>query len=91
MSPDKIKMSKGGEKLETVIGRGEDEEMPVFEAGAFDIDVTDRSKFGKKLVDGEFLNRYVPHGAIERHTMRQLIDSVLLIGADEFQCTEVRL
>nr|GMC59931.1 beta-(1,2)-xylosyltransferase [Ipomoea batatas]GME16816.1 beta-(1,2)-xylosyltransferase [Ipomoea batatas] len=88
MSPDKIRMSKGGEKLETVIGRGEDVEMPVFEAGAFDIHVTDRSKFGQKLIDAEFLNRYVPQGAIQRHTMRQLIDSIQLVGPDDFQCTE---
>ncbi|CAH9138801.1 unnamed protein product [Cuscuta epithymum] len=88
MSPDKIRMSKGGEKLETVRGRGEDEEMPVFESGAFDIYVADPSQLGKKLVDYDFLNRYVPQGSIGKHTMRSLIDSIQLVSEDDFQCTE---
>ncbi|VFQ58669.1 unnamed protein product [Cuscuta campestris] len=79
MSPDKIKMSKGGEKLEMVMGRGEEEEMPVFESGAFDIQVSDPSKSGKKVV---------PQGSIGKYTMRELIDSILFTGAEDFQCTE---
>ncbi|KAF5951166.1 hypothetical protein HYC85_009110 [Camellia sinensis] len=76
MHPDKIRMSIGGERLEAVMGRGEDEELPVFESGAFDVEVVDRSSHGRKLVDDEFLNQYVQFGADSQHTMRGLVDSV---------------
>ncbi|PIN01806.1 glycoprotein 2-beta-D-xylosyltransferase [Handroanthus impetiginosus] len=88
MIPERIAMSKGGEKLESVIGRGEDEELPSFEDGAFEIAVTDISKIGKKLVDQEFLDKYVQEGAIGRHTMRGLIDSIRLVDATGFSCSE---
>lgn len=88
MNADKILMSTGGEKLATVVGRGEDEELPVFQARAFDIEVAERSSIGKKLVDRDFLNNYVEEGAISRHTMRELIDSIHLVGSNEFQCSE---
>lgn len=90
MNADRIKMSRGGEKLATVIGRRDEEELPVFEDGAFEIEVMERSNVGKKLVDEDFLNDYVPNGAIDRHTMRALIDSIGLVGPSEFQCSEVR-
>lgn len=90
MNADRIKMARGGEKLATVIGRGDEEELPVFEDGAFEIAVMERSNIGKKLVDEDFLNNYVPNGAIDRHTMRALIDSIGLVGPSEFQCSEVR-
>ncbi|CAL5397030.1 unnamed protein product [Camellia sinensis] len=81
-------MSIGGERLEAVMGRGEDEELPVFESGAFDVEVVDRSSHGRKLVDDEFLNQYVQFGADSQHTMRGLVDSVKLVGANDFQCSE---
>ncbi|GMP88921.1 hypothetical protein CsSME_00040727 [Camellia sinensis var. sinensis] len=89
MHPDKIRMSIRGERLEAVMGRGEDEELPMFESGAFDVEVVDRSSHGRKLVDDEFLNQYVQFGADSQHTMRGLVDSVKLVGASDFQCSEV--
>ncbi|XP_073058888.1 beta-1,2-xylosyltransferase [Primulina eburnea] len=88
MVQDRISMSNGGEKLESVIGRGEDEELPYFEDGAFQIEVSDRSRIGEKLVDEEFLDKYLPEGAVHRHTMRGLIDSIRLVDATEFTCSE---
>lgn len=81
-------MSSGGERLEAVIGRNEDEELPVFDSGAFDIEVADGLNHGKKLVDEGFLNQYLQHGEISRHTMRNLVDSIELTGAKDFQCFE---
>ncbi|CAL5440198.1 unnamed protein product [Camellia sinensis] len=89
MHPDKIRTSIGGERLEAVMGRGEDEELPVFESGAFDVEVVDRSSHGRKLVDDEFLNQYVQFGVDSQHTMRGLVDSVKLVGASDFQCSEI--
>ncbi|KAL4554712.1 hypothetical protein LXL04_037314 [Taraxacum kok-saghyz] len=92
MHPDKIKMSAGGEVLESVIGRGEDEELPEFELGAFDLEVSGKSKSdGKKLAGEGFLNEYLQKGEVSRHTMRDLIDSIQLVGANEFECSEVRV
>ncbi|XP_022843527.1 beta-(1,2)-xylosyltransferase-like [Olea europaea var. sylvestris] len=88
MVPERILMSKGGEKLESVIGRGEDEELPNFEAGAFEIEVSDKTRNGKRLVHEEFLNNYVQEGAIDRHTMRGLVDSIRLADSTEFICSE---
>ncbi|XP_057795271.1 beta-1,2-xylosyltransferase [Salvia miltiorrhiza] len=88
MIPEKIGMSHGGEKLESVIGRGESEELPDFEDGAFQIEVADRSRIGKEMVDQGFLNKFVEEGAIGRHTMRGLISSIRLVDADEFVCSQ---
>lgn len=91
MNPEKIKMSKGGEDLESVIGRSEDDELPEFEFGAFDLEVGVKSKRrGEKLVDEAFLNEFVQRGAVSKHTMRDLVDSIRLVGANEFECSEVR-
>ena len=91
MIGEKIVMSKGGEELEMVLGRGEEEELPLFKPGAFQIEVLERSKKGKKLVNVDFLNNYLPNGAIHRHTMRQLVDSIELVGPNELNCSEVSL
>ncbi|KAF9611214.1 hypothetical protein IFM89_027764 [Coptis chinensis] len=88
MDVEKIKMSSGGEKLESVIGRGEEEELPSFDVGAFEIEVSDGKDIRKKLVDDEFLDEYVPNGAIHRHTMRSLIDSIRLVDSNEFKCSQ---
>lgn len=90
MSGDKILMSRGGEKLETVVGREEEDELPIFQDGAFEIEVTERSRFGKKLVNNKFLDNYLEEGVISRHTMRSLVDSIRLVGPNEFHCSEVR-
>ena len=90
MVPERIKMSRGGEGLEEVIGRGEEEELPEFQNGAFEVD----GGVGflgppRGLVDGEFLDWYVPRGEIAKHTMRDLIRSVRVVTPGEFQCHEV--
>ncbi|KAK4420820.1 Beta-1,2-xylosyltransferase [Sesamum alatum] len=88
MVPERIEMSRGGEKLESVIGREEDDELPNFRDGAFEIEVGDRSRVGKKLVDEEFLDKYLEEGTIDRHTMRGLIGSIRSVDATEFVCSE---
>ncbi|XP_051133730.1 beta-1,2-xylosyltransferase [Andrographis paniculata] len=88
MIPDRISMARGGEKLESVIGRGEDEELPSFDDGAFEIQVSDRSRNGEKLVDLGFLDQYIQEGEIHRHTMRSLVDSIRLVDDTNFICSE---
>ncbi|KAL3614779.1 hypothetical protein CASFOL_040440 [Castilleja foliolosa] len=88
MNPEGILMARGGENLESVIGRGEDEELPRFRDGAFQIEVINRSRSGKKMVDEVFLDKYLNQGAIGRHTMRELIDSIRLTDASEFNCSQ---
>lgn len=89
MNPGKINMSHGGEVLESVIGREEDEELPVFLPGAFDIRVEDEAKFGEKLVTPYLLQRVFPRGEVRRHTMRELMKSIVLVPRSEFKCSEV--
>lgn len=90
MVPDRLKMSAGGERLEEVIGRTEQEELPAFQDGAFEIDggahfVGQR----QRLATQEFLDENVPEGQISKHTMRELIGSIRVVPANEFQCPEV--
>ena len=89
MHPERIKMAIGGERLEAVMGRGEEVEFPVFEFGAFDIEVGEGFSGGRKLASGDLLDRCVPGNGIERHTMRSLIDSIRKVGTSEFECSEV--
>ncbi|KAK1306330.1 Beta-(1,2)-xylosyltransferase [Acorus calamus] len=69
LDPARIRMSEGGEELGSVMGRSEEEELPVFEEGALTID-------GRVVVGGEFLERYLRRGAVQGHTMRALVESV---------------
>lgn len=94
MHPDKIKMSIGGERLEDVIGRRENDELPVFDAGAFDVEIDEkRGKLrDRKLVSNDLLDLYMPQvEEITKHTMRDLIRSIRLVHTSEFQCSEVKL
>ncbi|KAJ4907665.1 hypothetical protein Rs2_11323 [Raphanus sativus] len=96
MVPDRIAMSKGGEKLEEVMGRGEEEELPEFREGAFEVAEGKRNRrvggggggVSRRLVSDEMLNEYVPEGGIGRHTMRGLVGSIRAVGADDFVCEE---
>lgn len=87
MAPEKIAMSAGGESLEAVLGRGEGEELPEFEPGAFELDGGGRGT-DRKLVSDDFLNDFVPRESISRHTMRGLIDSIRVVEESEFECKE---
>ncbi|PNX57953.1 beta-(1,2)-xylosyltransferase [Trifolium pratense] len=93
MVVEKIGMAKGGENLVDVIGRSEDEELPLFEKGAFEIDGGEGFVDGgnKMIVDDEFLDKYVPRGEIMRHTMRDLISKMRIVGRKEFDCDQVRI
>ncbi|PON43311.1 Beta-(1,2)-xylosyltransferase [Parasponia andersonii] len=89
MVPEKVKMSKGGEKLEEVIGRSEEEELPDFDAGAFELDGGQRFSGEKReLASKEVLGELVPQGEVLRHTMRGLIESTRIVPAREFECDE---
>lgn len=48
MVPDRIVMSRGGEKLEEVMGRKEEEELPEFRQGAFEVAEEVSSRLGFK-------------------------------------------
>ncbi|KAK2387091.1 beta-1,2-xylosyltransferase [Trifolium repens] len=90
MVVEKIGMAKGGENLVDVIGRSEDEELPLFEKGAFEIDGGEGfvGEGNKMVVDDEFLDKYVPRGEIMRHTMRDLIGKMRIVGRKEFDCDQ---
>ncbi|KAK7288528.1 hypothetical protein RIF29_01989 [Crotalaria pallida] len=91
MVPERIRMTKGGEDLLEVIGRKEEDELPVFQNGAFEVDGGEG--FGgregnKMVVEQEFLDRYVPKGEVVMHTMRDLISKILIVRGNEFSCDE---
>ncbi|ESQ42903.1 hypothetical protein EUTSA_v10013238mg [Eutrema salsugineum] len=102
MVPDRIVMSKGGEKLEEVMGRKEEEELPEFREGAFEV-AEEVSRLGfkrnrriggggsvisRRLVNDEMLNEYIQQGGIDRHTMRDLVASIRAVGTEDFVCEE---
>lgn len=89
-------MSPGGEMLEAVMGRREEEELPEFETGAFEV-VGERLGLGfkrirdvnRRLVNDDFLNQYVPQGGIDKHAMKELIASIRVVDSKNFVCEEV--
>ncbi|KAJ4875485.1 hypothetical protein Rs2_40503 [Raphanus sativus] len=94
MVPDRIVMSRGGEKLEDVMGRNEEVELPEFHEAAFEVAEDDVSSkrnrvVSRRLVDEEMLNEYIKEGGIDRHTMRDLVASIRVVGGTEgFVCEE---
>ncbi|XP_022753070.1 beta-(1,2)-xylosyltransferase-like isoform X3 [Durio zibethinus] len=92
MDPEKIKMSRGGEKLEDVIGRNEEEELPEFQDGAFEVEGEGGARLKKtKLVGEEYLDEFLPVGDVLRHTMRELVRSIVVVGENDFTCQETQL
>ncbi|KAJ8621497.1 hypothetical protein MRB53_030026 [Persea americana] len=87
MNPDRIRMSAGGEKLDAVIGRAEEEELPSFEPGAFEM-MENQDDGSGKIVSMDFLDEFVPRGAVNLHTMRGLLGSMRFVDSDEFQCSQ---
>ncbi|WOL12349.1 hypothetical protein Cni_G21115 [Canna indica] len=86
MDPARILMSEGGERLEAVIGRGEEDELPRYKSGAFQIESGEES--GRRAMDDEFLEKYVPRGSVQFHTMRALMESMQVVGHGQLGCTE---
>ncbi|WVY93414.1 hypothetical protein V8G54_032502 [Vigna mungo] len=78
MVPERIAMASGGESLTAVIGRREEEELPAFQEGAFEVD-------GGGFVDRKFL---VDREFLDRHTMRDLIGKIRIVGGKDFECDE---
>ena len=82
-------MSRGGEDLREVIGRSEEDELPVFLNGAFQVLGADESERERQLVSREVLDEYLPRGEIMRHTMRDLVASMWVVPKKDFACDQV--
>lgn len=83
-------MSQGGEALESVLGRSEEEEMPRYDAGAFEIEGVSEYADGRAVDEG-FLDKYLPMGNLQDHPMRALVDSIRVVQPGKLQCTQVYL
>ncbi|GMY31073.1 beta-(1,2)-xylosyltransferase, partial [Fagus crenata] len=82
-------MSRGAERLEEVIGRKEEEELPRFQNGVFEVDGGPGFRGSPhRLVADELLDRYVPRGGIGTHTMRDLFGSARIVRSDHFECQQ---
>lgn len=85
-------MSRGGERIEEVIGRKEEMELPEFRSAAFDIDGGNGGVGETRvLADEKFLDRYVPEGEVQRHTLHALFGSFRVVPGNDFQCQEVEI
>ncbi|KAJ1702500.1 hypothetical protein LUZ63_002279 [Rhynchospora breviuscula] len=91
MDPGRIAMSRGGEDLEKVMGRREEDELPWFESEAFQIEEGEgwERREDRKLVDQAFLDQYLKHGAVHMHTMRSLVESIRVVPTGQLQCDQV--
>ncbi|KAL5548536.1 hypothetical protein UlMin_003767, partial [Ulmus minor] len=76
MLPERVRMSVGGENIEDVIGRKEEEDLPDLEERRGNLG---RKKFWRTMFRG---------GDISRHTMRGLIGSAQIIRARDFEYNE---
>ena len=88
LDPALIAMSRGGEPLEQVMGRAEEEELPKYEPGALLVEGPSAGRTAP-LVDTGFLNNYVPTGGIGMHTMRALLESARVVPPGELHCSQV--
>ncbi|CDY17321.1 BnaA10g09550D [Brassica napus] len=84
MVPDRIAMTRGGEKLEEVMGRNAEEEE--FQEGARE--TAKRGAVSRRLVNEEMLNEEIQEGGIDSHTMRDLVASIRVVGTEDFVCEE---
>nr|CAD22108.1 beta 1,2-xylosyltransferase [Physcomitrium patens] len=87
MYPKKIKMSKGGELLFAVMGRNEEEELPYFTTGAFEIMVPEKEE-RRALFNKSMLERLIPVKSITKHTMHHLFEQIRTIPVDEVICAQ---
>ncbi len=83
MNPKKIKMAKGGEPLESVMRRNEEEELPCFTSGAFQIIVPEGER--KPLFNKTLLQHLMPQGLIQEHLFEQ-IHTILVNKVTCAQC-----
>ncbi|KAE8723551.1 Beta-(1,2)-xylosyltransferase [Hibiscus syriacus] len=88
MDPLKIEMSRGGEKLEDVIGRREGDELPRFRDGAFVVEGNNGGLKRRNLVGEEFLRKFIPVEGDSRHPIRESVRSIVVVGANDFDCEE---
>ncbi|KAH9617908.1 hypothetical protein KSS87_022889 [Heliosperma pusillum] len=88
MDPDKIRMSVGGERIDEVVGRSDEEELPVFLPGSFRVRRPIEVATPIRPVSEAFLDEFVPHGQVSRHTMRELFANMELVGRRDFNCNE---
>ncbi|KAL2636130.1 hypothetical protein R1flu_007609 [Riccia fluitans] len=88
MNLGKIQMSKGGEFLKNVIGRDESEELPQFSDGAFEVMVTSGSptEAGSRVLDDSQIDRLVPQGTVNQHTLRELMRRVKTVDSSKVKC-----
>ncbi|CAO2202444.1 unnamed protein product [Urochloa humidicola] len=87
LDPARIAMSRGGEPLEQVMGRGEQEELPKYEPGALQVEGSVAGRTAP-LVDAGFLNTYVPTGGIGMHTLRAMLESAQVVPPGELHCSQ---
>lgn len=89
MDPSRITMSRGGERLDEVIGRSEEDELPKFQDGAFVVEKgSGNAGNGEMMVDEDFLEKFVPQGQIGFHTMRNLIGSIRVVSDSNLDCSQ---
>jgi glycoprotein 2-beta-D-xylosyltransferase len=88
LDPALIAMSRGGEPLEQVMGRAEEQELPKYEPGALQVEGPSLRTTGP-LVEAGFLDSYVPTGGIGMHTMRALLESARVVPPGELHCSQV--
>ncbi|XP_010913170.1 beta-1,2-xylosyltransferase RCN11 [Elaeis guineensis] len=88
MDPGRISMTDGGEALETVMGREEEDELPKYEPGAFEIEAGEEviGRADRRVVDE--LDRYLPRKGVHIHTMRALMRSMRLVDPGKLECTQ---
>ncbi|GJN03921.1 hypothetical protein PR202_ga21418 [Eleusine coracana subsp. coracana] len=84
LDPALIAMSRGGEPLEQVMGRAEEEELPKYEPGALLVE----GPAAGPLVEAGFLDAYMPTGGIGMHTMRALLQSARVVPPGELHCSQ---
>ena len=86
-------MARGGEPLDSVIGRGDSDELPDFSsAGAFELVFPPSDKIEDILdfkINGKLLDAILPQGQIHDHRLRALFSNIGAVKSDRINCSQV--
>lgn len=80
--------AEGGEGLDAVMGRNEEEELPYFTPGAFEVMVPETEE-RRALFNKTMLDRLIPVDSITQHTMHHLFEQIRTVPVDEVVCAQV--
>ena len=107
MHPGRMSMSKGGEAIGSVLGRTDEQELPDFSSGAFELIVPHSSHgtgtgtgssdsfhvngISDFAISAKLVDAVLPKGQIHDHRLRLLFSKIRAVRAGTIKCSKVTI